>query len=106
MDLLKYQSDTLEQYQRRETIKVTRLSEDKEENLLKKVTELCTAYGVDIKAEDISVVHRSGQKKRGKSRPAVMKFISRRSKGAVMKRRRDLTQKAGFKGVFLNDDLT
>ena len=62
---------------------------------MKKVTELYTAIDVDIKEDDISVVHRSGQKKGGKPRPVFSEFTSRRSKGTVIQRRRVLKEKEG-----------
>lgn len=62
-----------------------------------------------VKVEDISVVHRNGKPKKDstkKARPILVKFTSRKSKGAVMKKRQLLKESVRYKRVYLNDDLT
>lgn len=104
--MLRYEVDKLEQYSRRETVKITGLPESDDENVDEKVLALCSALSCDIKINDISVAHRNGKKVRGKPRPVLVKFTSRRSKGALMKKRKDLKDKQGYRDVFINDDLT
>ena len=71
---------------------------------MKKVTELFTAIDVDIKEDDISVVHRRRRyircsskrtEERKRASPGFSEFTSRRSKGVVMQRGRDLKEKEG-----------
>ena len=105
--MLRYECDRQEQYSRRETVKISGLPEEDNEDVEKKVMDLCRAVGSEMEPKDISVMHRNGPKRRdGAPRPVLVRFTSRRSKGALMKKRLDLKDMAGYGRVYINDDLT
>lgn len=112
MLLLRYEQDRLEQYTRRETIRITGLEEEAGEDWLKlkdKVVDLTKEIGCDIQHGDISICHRNGQEthqSNGTKRPrqVLVKFVSREKKVAVMKNKKNLKDKK--KNVYVNEDLT
>jgi len=107
MVLLKFENDRLEQYSRRETLRIVGLQEEKGENVEQKVIDLFTATGADVTTNDISVVHRTGGgRQRGGPRHILVRFISRRKRREVMVAKKNLKEKDNYKGVFINDDLT
>ena len=77
--LMRYENDRLEQYSRRETIKVVGLKEEEGEDTEQKVLGIFTAVGADITPADVSVVHRTGDRKR-KGRPILVRFVSRKKR--------------------------
>ena len=77
--LMRYENDRLEQYSRRETIKVVGLKEEEGEDTEQKVLEIFKAVGGDITPADVSVVHRTGDRKR-KGRPILVRFVSRKKR--------------------------
>ena len=83
--LMRYENDRLEQYSRRETIKVVGLKEEGGggggggEDTEQKVLEIFKAVGGDITPADVSVVHRTGDRKR-KGRPILVRFVSRKKR--------------------------
>jgi hypothetical protein len=101
---LKYENDRLEQYTRRESVRIVGLKEDKEEDIEQKVLELFKATGVNVEASDLAVVHRTGRK--GKHRHVLARFVSRRKKRELMMAKKNLKDKAVAKDVTLFDDLT
>lgn len=103
--LLKYENDRQEQYSRQETMRIMGLKEEQGEDVEKKVLEVFKEVGASVTSEDISVVHRTGQRKKG-ARHVLVRFISRKKKREVMKNRKNLKDKEAFKQVYLNDDMT
>lgn len=101
---LKYENDRLEQYTRRESVRIVGLKEEREEDTEQKVLELLRATGVSVDASDLAAVHRTG--KRGKQRHVLARFVSRRKKREVMMARKNLKDKAVAKDVSIFDDLT
>ena len=82
---------------------------DNEDDLTKEVIKIADALDVVVKEEDISVTHRVGKLVPGNVRPRTVlcKFVSRRPKDRLMKRRKMLKDIPQFKGkVFINEDLT
>lgn len=107
--MLRYEIDRLEQYSRRESVRIVGLGGDTdEEDLQQKVLDIAQELDVNLKADDISVVHRTGKKLHRPNRPrdVIVKFTTRRAKSDIMKQKKKLKRNDGFKGVFLNDDLT
>ena len=76
--LMRYENDRLEQYCRRETIKVVGLKEEGKDTE-QKVLGVFKAVGADITPAYISVVHRTGDRKR-KGRPILVRFVSRKKR--------------------------
>lgn len=110
--LAKYDHDKLEQYSRRETLRISGIDEkagEREEDLVKEVVGIAKSIGVEIKDEDISVTHRADRPaQNGTSpRPVLCKFISRRVKDKLVKNRAKLKDIPEAKGkIYINEDLT
>lgn len=107
--LSRYELDRLEQYSRRESIRVNGIDEapgPDGEDLTGVMVQLGKKIGIDLKSSDISVVHRLGRKS-DKPRPVLCKFVARSHKDAFMKKRKGLKDIPEFKTkVFINEDLT
>ena len=103
--LMRYENDRLEQYCRRETIKVVGLKEEEGEDTEQKVLEIFKVVGADITPADVSVVHRTGDRKR-KGRPILVCFVSRKKRKEVMQKKKVLKDKREYAGVYVFDDLT
>ena len=108
--LNKYETDRLEQYSRRETIRINGVPSDvgdEEEKLTEYVIELGNSLGVKIEDRDISVTHRVGKPSPGVSRPVLCKFVSRKTRDVLMRNKKKLKNNAKYEGkVYINDDLT
>lgn len=95
--------DLLEQYTRRNNIRIFGLSEGPNENVDLLVTELFTnKLNVRCSIEDIERAHRIGQVTPDKERPVIVKFVSYRKRDEVIKKRMLLK---GTK-VIIREDLT
>ena len=105
VQLHKFELDKLEQYSRKENIKVFGLPETEGENTNEKVVNLAREMGLEIGTRDISISHRI-RGAAGKPRPIIVKFVRRETKAQVMKHKRNLKKKPEFRDVFINDDLT
>ena len=152
---LKYENDSLEQYSRRESIRIFGIPEAQGEDaktLETKVLKVLNDTGANIQAHDISVMHRLGKRGRtsppqspnqgqdrsqtqnqGQSddqgqgggdgqvqgegqpdgqqrvvggRPVIVRFISRAKKMEVMFNKKNLKSKAGYKDIFMHEDIT
>ncbi|KAK9752216.1 hypothetical protein QE152_g4371 [Popillia japonica] len=118
--------DSLEQYTRRNNIRIFGLIEEPNENLETKVLALCRdELGVDIELKDIDRVHRLGRDELGvdielkdidrvhrlgkidkskSSRPIIIKFTNYGSKQNVMRSKSKLKTCAAK--LFISEDLT
>ena len=99
--------NNLEQYGRRNNIRINGLTElgteDMETTTNKLIHEINTRIpDVNVTRGDIDIAHRLGPKKDMKTRPIIVRFVSRMSKENVLKKRRALKGT----GIFLNEDLT
>ena len=72
--LMRYENDRLEQHSRRETIKVVGLKKEEGEDTEQKVLDIFKAVGADITPADVSVAHRTGDRKR-KGKPILVRFV-------------------------------
>ena len=100
--------DELEQYQRRNNIVISGLSEaddESKDDLHTKVTEFAEKVGADISNTDIDSMNRLGKPSQDKSRPILVRLTNRSAKKRITKSR-PLFKKKGFKKVFVNEDLT
>ena len=105
METQKSETEKLEQYSRKENVKVFGLSESDEEDLEDKIVNLASDIGVPLERRDISVCHRL--RGNGKSpRPVIVKFVRRKTKSDIMKAKKTLKSKEQYKNVYINDDLT
>ena len=112
-EMLNNQGNTireLEQYIRRDNVKVYGLSEKRignkgetEEETAKAVVDMVKAeLNYELKPSDISIAHRLGAKTPGKERSVIVKFVSRTVRNEVVKRRKALKGKP----VVISDDLS
>ena len=87
---LEYTVDELEQYSRRNSIRITGISEDEHEDVNKRVLDLFNhKMGVSTTIEDIDRMHRVG-KRGNKPRAVLVKFATYRARGAVFKAKKFL----------------
>ena len=99
-----WQIDAIEQYSRRDSIKVIGIPKpplEHKEDTDATIVELGKRIGVDIKAEDISVSHRIP----GKSKAIIAKFVRRHTKSEVMRAKSKLKDTEGPR-VYIYEDLT
>lgn len=102
-------TDELEQYQRRNNIRVFGIDEKKGEDTDKLIVELCrTKLGVDLPTSAISRSHRVGSQPqpgpdgRRRHRPIIVRFVSYRDRRAVYGAKKLLKGT----GVTVREDLT
>lgn len=101
--LLEEKIDRLEQYSRRNNVRLFGIQEMDNENVEEKVISIFKSkLNINIRAEDIDRMHRTGKKVANQHRPIIIKFISYRTKQLV------LSNKKKFKGTGygLQEDLT
>ena len=110
--------DDMEQYSRRNSIRISGIEETSSEDITEKVINLINN---DIKVDppittnEIDRLHRVGPTRNGSVRPVLVKFATYRTKNKVMRNRRNLkpSSSAISKGkdsvqqkIFVNEDLT
>ena len=113
---LKYENDRLEQYSRRESIRIFGIKEaadGREDNrvLEDKVLRILNDTGARVHAGDISVMHRIGKRNQGQSqrqgpRPVIVRFISRNKKSEILHMKKNLKNRDGYADVFIFEDVT
>lgn len=100
--------DKMEQYSRRESVRIMGLPEGQDDKLEEQIINIINE---DLKVEtpitpsDIARLHRVGTKKPSLPRPVILKFASYRVRSAVMRNKQNLKQRSGPK-LFFNEDLT
>ena len=109
--LHKYNNDKLEQYQRRDNLRIVGIEEEvgeSEDKLEEKIAEVAREIGVTLDPGDISVAHRLGKKPDGRNenhaRPVIVKFTRRKKRSEILKKKGEL--KKSRKKIFINEDLT
>ena len=103
----KYNNDRLEQYGRRETIRISGVPEIENEDNDTSITrglviETIKKIDVDVSNDMISAAHRIGKRNSNYARQIICKFVSRQPKEQIMKNR----YKAKGSDIFINEDLT
>lgn len=104
--LHRYDNDRLEQYTRRDNLRIFGIEEDPDEDediLQAKVMEVAADVGVKLEANDISIAHRLG-KASERGRPVIVRFCHRKKRNAVLSNKKELKKKQ--KKIFINEDLT
>ena len=92
----------MEQYGRRDNIRIFGVPETPEEDPYEKVVQVAAQTGVQIRSEDISVCHRLPA--RSGPKPLIVKFVRRQVKSMVMAGKKTLREQNS--NVYINDDLT
>ena len=103
--LMRYENHRLEQYSRRETVKVVGLEEEGRTPSRRYWVFSKLLVQTDITPADVSVVHQTGDRKR-KGRPILVRFLSRKKRKEVMQKKKVLKDKREYAGVYVFDDLT
>lgn len=92
----------LEQYQRRNSLRIFGVPEKENENTDSLALEMFkNKLGVNLSTRDICRSHRVGHKKSSGTRPIIVKFTSYRSRAEVFARKRKLKNS----GIVLREDL-
>ncbi|KAL8604226.1 hypothetical protein ACOMHN_014794 [Nucella lapillus] len=105
---LTYENDRLNQYTRRESFRISGVTVQQGETALgveQKALKVFADAGATVVPDDIAAVHRAGKARNG-TQPVLVRFVSRRKRREVMEKKKTWTKKQGYKGIFLNDDLT
>ena len=102
-----YASDALDQYSRRENVRITGIPEGEgtEENLVDKIIQVASSMGVVIDVSSFNDVHRLGVKRPGQNRQIIVRFMNRTLKIKFLSGRKNL-KNTDYKNVFINEDLT
>lgn len=96
-------NDALEQYTRRNSLRVFGINEQNNENLEAKMIEVFkTHLKIDIKNEYIDRIHRVGRYVNGKMRAVIIKFVSYKHRALVFKNKKLLKNS----GITIKEDLT
>ena len=66
--------------------------------------DLASDIGVDLKSEEISVVHRVGRKLPNKNRAVIVRLVQRKKRKELLKKKAELKNKQ--QKQFINEDLT
>lgn len=109
--------EDLEQYQRRNNVRISGIPENKDENTDAIIEKVAEAIGCVLPEGAIDRSHRVGRPGATTGpRPLLVKFVSYKSKRGLMSCRKNLKSKSGAQilpglkwsgeKVFLNDDLT
>ena len=114
---LENRNDDLEQYSRRNSVRVSGIPENDGENTDNIILTISDALGADLDNRDICRSHRVGDKSKG-PRNIIVKFVSYNAKQKLMSKRKDLGTTPTdqlFEGIdwlpdnvsiSVNDDLT
>lgn len=105
--LNKYECDKLEQYQRRDNLRIFGFENEEgesEADLERKVIDLASDIGVVLKPEEISVVHRVGRKVPDQNRAVIVRFSQRKRRKELLKKKSELKNK--HRNEFISEDLT
>ena len=98
--------DGLEQYSRRNSLRITGIPESEENTKTDKIVlDMCKDIGVTLTESDIDRSHRVGKPSGPKPRQIIVKFTSYRSRQQVYKARSRL-KASDYKNVHINEDLT
>ena len=111
--------DDLEQYSRRNSLRISGVDESDSEDVVEKTMNLINnTLGVTMCTDQIDRMHRVGKKIADRPRPILVKFATYRARDKVMRSRRALkdisqsrTEDGGTQGqvqsrIFINEDLT
>lgn len=106
MNVIDLKGDAQDQYTRRETIRVSNISEEQNENLRAVIIRIAADCGVTINGDHISVVHRNGPRVQGRPRDIVCKFTIRDIKHDLLRNKHHLRRMSGYRYVYIDEHLT
>lgn len=88
-ELLRQMND-LENYQRRDNLRISGIPEEASENPSKTVCDLLVKKGFNVKENDLHIVHRVGRKTSARPRAMIVRFFNRNTRNTVIRERRKL----------------
>lgn len=95
-------TDDLEQYQRRQSLRIFGVEETEGENTDCIARDIAVKIGVELSDTDIDRSHRVGRKSENKHRPIIVKFVSYRKRSEMYRNKKKLKNS----GIVLREDLT
>ena len=101
-----YENDRLQQYTRRENIRISGITEVDGENLKGKIVEIGVEMGLNVVERDINACHRLGPKHQGRARAIIVRFFARDIKHDFLVNKNKLKDKDNYRNVYINEDLT
>ena len=102
---LEFTTDNLEQYSRRNNLRLSGIPETPtNSNTDKVILDLCKDLGISLSESDIDRSHRVGRPNGPKPRQIIVKFTSYRARQKLFKERTQL--KKSHRNVYVNEDLT
>lgn len=105
----KFNQDALEQYTRRENVRISGLPEaadESTESLIRTVISLGESVAVNISESDVSAIHRLGKKTQNRSRQVIVRFTNRTVRNRFLAARKKLKDSASYKDIYVTEDLT
>ena len=94
-------NDELEEYSRRNSLRISGISESDQKPTDEIVMSIASEYNIGITTQDLDRSHRVGMVNDNSSRAILVKFSSYRAKRAFMMKKKDLKA-----GLYFNEDLT
>lgn len=98
---MKWRDDENEQYSRRNSLRISGVSETDTRPADDIVLEIANKYNINVSLSDIDRSHRVGREMSDKTRAILVKFTSYRAKREFMLKKKDLAE-----GLYFNEDLT
>ncbi|KAJ8311252.1 hypothetical protein KUTeg_011209 [Tegillarca granosa] len=98
--------DDLEQYSRRNAIRISGVPESSPEDTDALVKQIASNMGIELKDDDIDRSHRTGKPRSGSNRQILVKFSNYHYKHRIMKSRWKLGKSPELKNIYINEDLT
>lgn len=102
IEVLENKIDDLEQYQRRQCLRIFGVKEEAGEDTDQKAIEVAKKIGVDLSVTDIDRSHRVGVSNAERPRAIIVKFVSYRKRSEVFLSKKKLKGS----GVTVREDLT
>ncbi|MEW8546212.1 MAG: hypothetical protein AB2693_22060, partial [Candidatus Thiodiazotropha sp.] len=102
---LEASNDALEQYSRRNSVRISGIPQTEQENTDKIVLDIAKSMDVPLVITDIDRSHRVGSD-RNSRRDILVKFVSYRARQSLLTVRKKLRNTEGMKNIFINEDLT
>ena len=103
---LEQTADDCEQYSRRNSIRITGITESSNEETDKLVLHMAYDLDVQLNLADIDRTHRVGRIREGHKRAILVKFSTYRARRSLYSKRLELRDKVQWQGTYINEDLT
>ena len=102
---LEKQQAKMEQYSRRNNVEISGISNEvSDENLEKKVIDICKESGIDLNPYDIEACHRlpSGRVNTSNSKRVIVKFVNRKHSVAMLRLKKSINSRSN---VYMTNSL-